>query len=179
MTSVKNSKFLSLVLRHAPETIGIKLDPQGWADLEELVQLSQQKGRLLTLEQVFEIVRACDKQRFALSEDKKRIRASQGHSIAVDLALPKQEPPEQLYHGTATRFLDSIRAQGLLPGSRQHVHMSKDIETAIKVGKRHGEPAVLVIRAHSMWEKGHAFYLSENGVWLAEHVPVEYTSLLG
>ena len=134
------SKFLSLVLRHKPETIGLTLDANGWADVEELMERARQNGRPLTRPLLERVVAENDKKRFALSEDGTKIRANQGHSITVDLALKPQLPPETLYHGTASRFIASIRQQGLRPGSRQHVHLSVDEATATNVGQRHGKP---------------------------------------
>jgi putative RNA 2'-phosphotransferase len=160
------SKFLSLVLRHKPETIGLTLDANGWADVEELLERARENGRPLTRPLLERLVAENDKQRFALSEDGKRIRANQGHSIAVDLNLRPQTPPETLYHGTASRFVDSIREQGLQCRNRQHVHLSIDEATATNVGKRHGKPVILQVRAGEMHRAGVAFYVSENGVWL-------------
>lgn len=171
---VKLSKFLSLVLRHQPEVIGLALDDQGWADVDELLRLANVQGTPLTRPLLERIVETNDKRRFALSEDGTRIRANQGHSVEIDLALPPVEPPILLFHGTATRFLESIRVQGLIPGSRQHVHLSPDHATAVKVGRRHGVPAVLSIRAGEMHHEGMAFFRSENGVWLTAHVPVRF-----
>jgi putative RNA 2'-phosphotransferase len=173
---VKVSKFLSLILRHKPEEIGLVLDENGWAEVEELIRLAGQGGRRLSRSLIEQVVAENDKKRFALSEDGLRIRASQGHSVEVDLALTPREPPELLYHGTATRFLDAIRAGGLVPGKRQHVHLSLDVETAIKVGKRHGRPHVLTIRSGDMHRNGVLFFCSANGVWLTEKVAVEYIS---
>lgn len=172
-TLVRTSKFLSLVLRHEPEKIGLALDPQGWVAIDEL--LAKAAGHLpLTAELLHEAVRTSDKQRFAISEDGTHIRANQGHSVPVELGLAAQVPPEQLYHGTATRFLDSIRRQGLLRGERHHVHLSADTDTAVKVGVRHGQPVVLVVQAGDMHRAGHAFFRSDNGVWLVEHVPPSF-----
>jgi putative RNA 2'-phosphotransferase len=171
---VRHSRFLSLVLRHKPEEIGLTVDPQGWADVDELLRRAADHGRGLTRPLLEEIVAGNDKQRFAFSADGRRIRASQGHSVEVDLALSPSEPPELLYHGTAIRFLDSIRRQGLLRGSRQHVHLSSDEVIAVAVGRRHGEPVVLTVAAQLMSATGHSFFLSANGVWLTEHVPVEF-----
>lgn len=169
---VRTSKFLSLVLRHEPEKIGLQLDPQGWVPIDEL--LSRAAPHLpLTQELLHEVVRTSDKQRFAISEDGTRIRANQGHSVPVELGLAPQVPPEQLYHGTATRFLDSIRKQGLLRGDRHHVHLSAT-ETAVKVGARHGQPVVLIVNAGDMHRAGHVFFRSDNGVWLVEHVPPSF-----
>lgn len=171
---VSISKFLSLVLRHQPEKIGLQLDDQGWAEVEELLQRANAKGKQLTRTLLEQVVAENDKQRFSFSEDGRRIRANQGHSINIDLALTPTEPPAILYHGTATRFLDSIRAQGLHSGNRQHVHLSRDVETATKVGQRHGQPVVLIVQAAAMTSAGRLFWLSENGVWLTEAVPPEF-----
>jgi putative RNA 2'-phosphotransferase len=170
----KTSKFLSLVLRHQPELIGLTLDEQGWADVAELIRLANCKNPPLTRELLQEIVATNDKQRFAFSPDGKQIRANQGHSVTVDLALTPLTPPPVLYHGTATRFVPSIQQQGLLPGSRQQVHLSASQETARSVGQRHGKPVVLGVDALTMHEAGFAFYQADNGVWLTDAVPVEF-----
>lgn len=171
---VKLSKFLSLVLRHKPDEIGLTLDSNGWAEIDELIRLSNQHGQPLTRELLDKVVAENDKKRFALSEDCLRIRASQGHSVSIDLALVPKQPPVNLFHGTATRFLESIKREGLRPGNRQHVHLSLDEVTATKVGQRHGKPVVLLVRAGEMHANGHIFFLSDNGVWLTEQVPVEF-----
>lgn len=171
---VRTSKFLSLVLRHQPEKIGLNLDEQGWADVAELIRLANQDGHQLTPELLQRVVSENDKQRFAFDDDGLKIRASQGHSVEVDLDLPSTEPPAILYHGTASRFLDSIRATGLNSASRQHVHLSRDETTATKVGARHGRPVILIVRAAEMFAAGHQFFRSANGVWLTEVVPVQY-----
>lgn len=171
---VKVSKFLSLILRHQPETIGLALDENGWAEIDVLIERANKKGQRLTRALLDHVVSDNDKKRFAISEDGRRIRASQGHSVEVDLALPTSEPPELLYHGTASRFVESIRAGGLHSGNRQHVHLSLDIGTATKVGQRHGKPVILVVRSQEMFVAGHQFFLSANGVWLTERVPVEF-----
>jgi putative RNA 2'-phosphotransferase len=168
------SKLLSLVLRHKPETIGLMLDANGWADVDELMERARQHGRPLTRPLLERLVAENDKQRFALSEDGTKIRANQGHSITVDLNLQPETPPETLYHGTASRFIDSIREQGLQCRSRQHVHLSIDEETATNVGKRHGKPVILQVRAGEMHRAGFAFYLSENGVWLTGDIAPDY-----
>lgn len=167
---VAASKFLSLVLRHRPGLIGLALDATGWADIDELVRLAQPRIAL-TRDLVDHAVAGNDKQRFAISDDGRRIRARQGHSIDVDLALPPTPPPARLYHGTATRFVDAIRRDGLIKRSRQHVHLSADADTATRVGSRHGAPVVLIVRADDMARAGHVFFLSENGVWLTDAVP--------
>lgn len=171
---VSTSKFLSLVLRHSPATIGITLDSQGWVSVEELLTKARHHGTTISPELLERVVRENDKQRFALSDDGLRIRANQGHSVAVDLQLTATAPPEYLYHGTVARFLDSIRSEGLRPGSRQHVHLSPDRETASKVGSRRGRPVILVVRAAELHRAGFSFFVSENGVWLADRVPPQY-----
>jgi putative RNA 2'-phosphotransferase len=176
---VRLSKFLSLVLRHEPERIGINLDPEGWVAVEDLLAAAARAGKPISREQLDLVVATNDKKRFAFSPDGARIRASQGHSVEVDLGLPPVVPPERLFHGTATRFLDSIRAEGLRPQSRQHVHLSPDEETAVKVGQRHGKPVVLVVFAGAMHHEGHLFFRSENGVWLTAEVPVRYLEVPG
>lgn len=171
---VRMSKFLSLVLRHKPETIGLRLDENGWAVVDELVQLAQKHDRPLSHALLEQVVAQNDKQRFAYNADKSRVRASQGHSLAVDLDLPPATPPPRLYHGTADRNLDSIREKGLLAGSRQFVHLSIGTQTAISVGQRHGRPVVLTILAAEMAAAGHVFYRSANGVWMTAHVPAAF-----
>ena len=171
---VGTSKFLSLVLRHAPERIGLVLDEQGWASVEELIRLATLHGRPLSRPLLERVVAGNDKRRFAFDADGERIRANQGHSVAVDLGLPVVSPPELLYHGTASRFLASIRKSGLHPANRRHVHLSADDVTATAVGRRHGEPVVLVVRAGAMEAAGHEFFLSANGVWLTDRVPVAF-----
>ena len=168
------SKFLSLVLRHKPEEIGLQLDQQGWASTQELLEKLQQRGLQVDIDKLREVVRTNDKQRFKFSEDESKIRANQGHSIAIDLDLQAQKPPVMLYHGTALRNKTSILEKGLIKGSRQHVHLSNNKETAIKVGQRHGKPIVLVVDTQRMETDGFEFFLSDNGVWLTDHVPPEY-----
>jgi putative RNA 2'-phosphotransferase len=168
------SKFLSLVLRHEPGKIGIILDAQGWTDCDELIAAAARHGLRFDRATLLEIVRTNDKQRFALSDDGTRIRANQGHSVAVDLALVPEPPPETLFHGTVEKFLASIRLEGLRKGERHHVHLSPDLVTATKVGQRRGKPVILRIRAAEMAKAGHEFFLSENGVWLTDTVPPEF-----
>ena len=171
------SKFLSFHLRHRPDKLGLELRPGGWVSIEELIQASQNVGTRLTLEQLREVVRTSDKQRFGLNEEEGLIRANQGHSVEVDLKLEVQSPPELLYHGTATRFMGSIRKQGLLKRGRHHVHLSSDAETARRVGGRKGVPVVLVVQARRMEADGCQFLCSQNGVWLVDEVPPAYFSL--
>ncbi|MGR3622440.1 RNA 2'-phosphotransferase [Pseudophaeobacter sp.] len=166
-----SSKYLSFILRHAPESIGLELDENGWADLAALVEKAEID---LNPQLICEIVKTSDKQRFALSADGLRIRGNQGHSIAVDLQLASLKPPQVLFHGTAAASLESIRLHGLVKGKRQHVHLSKDPDTARKVGARHGRPEVLRVNSGQMYAAGHLFCLSQNGVWLCAHVPACY-----
>ena len=170
----KLSKFLSLVLRHKPDEANITLDEHGWANVKELLSGMNETGRKIDMNILEEIVATDNKQRYSFNQDKTLIRANQGHSIPVDLELKEQEPPEFLYHGTATRFLGIIMKEGLKPMSRLYVHLSKDVETALKVGERHGIPAVLKIHSGEMYKDGSKFYLSENGVWLTDKVAVKY-----
>jgi putative RNA 2'-phosphotransferase len=171
---VRTSKFISKVLRHAPESVGLRLDEAGWVDVDDLLTAAAGAGVALDRPMLERVVAENDKQRFALSADGRRIRASQGHSVPVELGLEPRTPPDVLYHGTADRNLDSIRAQGLLPGRRTHVHLSVDEETAVKVGSRHGRPVVLRVRSGEMHRAGHLFYRSDNGVWLTAAVPPEH-----
>ncbi len=170
---IKNGKFLSLILRHKPEVIGISLDEHGWANVFELIA-GIKKNRHFDMNMLEEIVRTDNKQRFAFNPDHTKIRANQGHSIEVDVELKEQNPPEVLYHGTGTKNVSSILKKGLFPQSRLYVHLSKDIHTAIDVGQRHGKPAVFTIQAGDMSRKGYKFFLSENRVWLTKYVPAEY-----
>ncbi|MBF5041520.1 RNA 2'-phosphotransferase [Aggregicoccus sp. 17bor-14] len=171
------SKFLSLVLRHDPAALGVTLDAQGWTDVEALLAALHAQGRVLSREALEEIVATSPKQRFALSEDGRRIRANQGHSVEVDLGLAPAEPPETLFHGTVAAVLEAIRAQGLVRGQRHHVHLSADEATARSVGARRGSPVLLRVRAGEMHRDGHPFFRSENGVWLTDAVPPRYLDL--
>lgn len=168
------SRFLSLVLRHKPEAIGLILDTEGWVELDNLVSLANAHGTPITRNIILEIVAACEKKRFALSDDGKRIRANQGHSVSVNLNLEPIEPPPSLFHGTTARFAESIRLHGLVSGSRQHVHLSLTENTAVEVGSRHGKPLVLVVQALDMHQDGFTFFLSDNDVWLTTKVPPRY-----
>ena len=167
----KYSKLLSLVLRHDPGSIGLTLDAEGWVDVSALITAFPLP---LDRDLLGQLVTSSDKQRFALSKDGTRIRANQGHSVTVDLNLTVCFPPDQLFHGTATRFLDSIRRDGLIRRSRHHVHLSADIETARRVGQRHGTPVVLRVDARAMAEVGRLFWQSENGVWLTDAVAPQF-----
>ncbi|MEO6774456.1 MAG: TIGR02452 family protein [Kofleriaceae bacterium] len=172
--STKLSKFLSFVLRHEPARLGITLDSAGWTDVAALLAAAAAHGVTFTRDELVEVVASSDKQRFAMSPDGTRIRANQGHSVEVELALEPATPPAILYHGTVDRFLASIRAQGLVKGMRHHVHLSADLATAQKVGGRRGKPVVLVVRAADLHAAGHEFFVSQNGVWLTEAVPAAF-----
>lgn len=167
------SKYIALILRHKPETIGITLDEHGWAKVDELIA-GVSKTYALDMETLEKIVREDSKQRYSFSDDKTLIRANQGHSIKVDVELEEVEPPETLFHGTGEKFVASIDEQGLIPKSRLYVHFSVDYETAYNVGSRHGQPMVYEVKSGQMHRDGYKFYKSANGVWLTKHVPVEY-----
>jgi putative RNA 2'-phosphotransferase len=171
---VRVSKFLSLVLRHQPGKVGITLDGEGWVSVSRLLEALNAHGLRLSLDELREVVGANDKQRFAFSPDGLSIRASQGHSVQVELGYEPSEPPTTLYHGTAERSLPSIREQGLVKGRRHHVHLSEQEATAVTVGRRYGRPVILTIASGAMHADGHQFFRSANGVWLTEHVPVRY-----
>lgn len=169
------SKFLSFVLRHQPDAIGLTLDLEGWADISALIIAAANDGKQLDRDLIQTVVTTSDKKRFSISEDGLRIRAVQGHSTdSVNINYVEKVPPEFLYHGTATRFIESIRNQGLLPGSRQYVHLSQDEQTAHAVGQRHGKPIVLKIKALLMHEHDFKFFQAENGVWLTGLVSVAF-----
>lgn len=171
---VKLSKFLSLVLRHKPGAIGLALDPQGWVGIADLIERGNAAGTRFSRDDLLHVVETSDKKRFSVSDDGLRIRAAQGHSVAVELGLPAHEPPPVLYHGTATRFVESILQEGLKPQSRQQVHLSIDLSTAQRVGQRHGTPFIFRVDALRMHRQGFSFYLADNGVWLVDHVPPEF-----
>jgi len=173
MSITKTSKYISLILRHKPEAIGITLDAHGWANVNDLIN-GVNKTHKLDMELLEEIVATDDKRRYSFNEDKTKIRANQGHSVNVDVELEEVEPPEYLYHGTATKYMDSIWKTGLVSKSRLYVHLSADTETATRVGERHGKPMVFRIRSRCMYLRGHKFYKSQNGVWLTKNVPVEF-----
>jgi putative RNA 2'-phosphotransferase len=172
--STNSSKFLSLILRHHPEKIGITLDENGWADVDELLAKMNAAGTAISKEILSEVVSANDKQRFAFNSNQTQIRASQGHSVNIDLDLKEQIPPAFLYHGTVAGFISSIQAEGLQKMQRTHVHLSADIATAQKVGSRRGKPVILTIQSGQMYKDGLQFFLSANGVWLTNHVPSVY-----
>lgn len=173
--TVTVSKYLSKHLRHEPDRIGISLDEHGWVAVDELLRACARHGFTLTRDDLDHVVAVNDKQRFTLDGD--RIRANQGHSLTVDLGLPPAEPPAYLYHGTVARVLDAIRAEGLRPMDRHHVHLSPDRETAVRVGARRGTPVVLAVDAGAMHRAGHLFHVSANGVWLTDAVPPAFLRL--
>jgi putative RNA 2'-phosphotransferase len=176
--TVKISKFLSLVLRHRPDEIGLRLDPAGWVAVEELLEACRNHGFPLTKNELDAVVAGSDKRRFSFSDDRLQIRANQGHSIDVDLGYQPLAPPEELYHGTVERFLISILEGGLSKGKRHHVHLSADRETARKVGARRGMPVILRVMSGRMHRDGYLFFRSENGVWLTDKVPPKYLEVI-
>ncbi len=173
----KTSRFISLILRHRPDTIGISLDEHGWASVEELLA-GISKTQYIDMEMLEKIVKTDSKQRYSFNEDKTLIRANQGHSIDVDVELPKKQPPVILYHGTGEKYVASIDEQGLIPKSRLYVHLSGDEATATIVGSRHGRPVVYEVLANQMYHDGYEFFQSVNGVWLTKAVPVQYLKKL-
>lgn len=177
MNLIKISRFLSLVLRHHPEIIDLHIDSHGWAEVEELL-LKMKKKYPISREILEEIVRTDNKNRYSFDEERRRIRANQGHSISVDVELEEREPPKFLYHGTGAKYVTSISQQGLLPMSRLFVHLSEEKKTAREVGKRHGNPVIYRVRSGDMGKKGYRFYLSVNHVWLTKEVPADFLSLM-
>ena len=173
------SKFISRILRHHPEIIGISLDKHGWADVEELIAGINRSGRhSLDLKKLEQIVQNDEKQRYAFNEDHTLIRANQGHSIPVDVELEEKTPPDTLLHGTGEKYVSSIDEQGLLPKGRLYVHLSSDLQTARKVGSRHGNPVIYEINCKKMVEDGYRFFISANKVWLTKEVPPRYMKKL-
>ena len=173
MSLKETSKFISLILRHKPESIGITLDEHGWANVDELIT-GISKTQPIDKSMLEQIVAEDEKQRYSFNEDKTLIRANQGHSISVDVDLEEKEPPEHLYHGTGEKYVDSIAVQGLIPKSRLYVHLTSDIDTAMKVGQRHGKPIIYMVNSGEMFRDGYKFYQSVNGVWLTKEVPFSY-----
>lgn len=172
----RQSKFLSLILRHKPEEVGITLHPAGWVRIDVLLHAMRRAGHRMSREELEALVETNDKKRFTISEDGEFIRAAQGHSIKVDLGLKTRVPPLKLYHGTARQYLDSIFSSGLRPMRRTHVHLSVAAIEAEAVGRRHGKVIVLEIAAHLMHAEGHHFFVADNGVWLTETVPAQFLS---
>ncbi|MFF4758763.1 RNA 2'-phosphotransferase [Streptomyces sp. NPDC001292] len=170
--AVKVSKYLAKHLRHQPERLGLTLDESGWVEIDALITAAAAHGFRFTREELDHVVATNDKRRFAIEGS--RIRASQGHTIDVDLGLPAATPPPYLYHGTVARSLEAIRSEGLRPMDRHDVHLSPDRETATRVGARRSRPVVLAVDAAAMHRDGHVFHVSANGVWLTKSVPLEY-----
>lgn len=171
----KIGRYIAFVLRHKPDAAGIVLDAHGWASTDQLVQAIQKHvDSECTLETLEDVVRTDSKGRYAFSRDHSHIRANQGHSVNVDVELEELQPPDFLYHGTATKYVSSIDKQGLIPKSRLYVHLSTTTETAKDVGKRHGAPVIYTIHAKRMFDEGHKFFKSSNGVWLTKNVPTKY-----
>ena len=168
------SKFLSLVLRHNPGKIGIQLDPAGWTEIDTLIDALAENGLSISRQELDDVVYNSDKKRFPYSDDGQYIRANYGHSIPIDLQYEPRKPPEILFHGTARRFIDSIRHEGLTAQKRQYVHLSKDEPTAVQVGQRHGKPVILQIISGEMFQDGYKFYQSDSGIWLTKKVPIDY-----
>ena len=178
MDMKKTSVFISLILRHKPDVIGISLDEHGWANVQELINGINKTGKYsIDMPMLEGIVRADNKQRYSFNEDRSKIRANQGHSVNVDVELKEAVPPEILYHGTGEKYVESINAEGLKPKSRLYVHLSKDVETAVTVGSRHGKSVVYTVASGEMYRQGYTFYLSENGVWLTKNVPVDFMKI--
>jgi putative RNA 2'-phosphotransferase len=175
---VKISKYLSKHLRHTPERLGLTLAPGGWVNIDALLFACAAHQFPLTQAELEEVVATSDKQRFSFDETKTHIRANQGHSVEVDLQLEPQIPPDVLYHGTGEQSLPAILQSGLLKMSRHHVHLSRDVETARKVGMRHGRPALFAVDTVAMQQAGFSFYCSDNGVWLVDEVPPQYLTLM-
>lgn len=178
MSLRETSKFISLILRHKPEAIGITLDEHGWANVDELIA-GISKTQPIDMAMLEQIVAEDEKQRYSFNDDKTLIRANQGHSIPVDVELGEKEPPEVLYHGTGEKYVDSIDIQGLIPKSRLYVHLSSDKDTAVKVGQRHGTPVIYIVNSGEMFRDGYKFYQSVNGVWLTKKVPLSYLEKQG
>lgn len=175
-----DSVFISYVLRHDPDAINLDMDKRGWVSIEQLINNANIVNRKLTLESIKKIVKENNKKRFAISEDGKFIRALQGHSLSKDrvsIEFEEKIPPSILYHGTATQFMDSIKEKGIISNNRQYVHLSANEETAVNVGSRHGTPIILEIDTEKMIKNGHVFFLSQNGVWLTDNVPVKCFSV--
>lgn len=179
MDDISLGKFISLILRHHPEKVGVTMDQHGFVSVEELIlQVNKDKGEVLDFRVLSRIVEDNNKKRYSFNEDKTKIRANQGHSIPVDVQLEERTPPDLLYHGTASKFISSILDNGLLPKNRLYVHLSADEETAISVGKRHGNPVILEINCKKMCEEKHIFYRSVNDVWLTKSVEKEYITVI-
>ena len=168
------SKLMSYALRHHPDSLGIQLNENGWTDVEILIKKVRKKHAGFNFEKLIEVVESNDKQRFGFNDDKTKIRANQGHSVNIELELKTSTPPHTLYHGTVSKFISSIKEKGLIKGSRQHVHLSENLDTATQVAQRRGKAIILKVNTYKMMQDGYTFYLSENNVWLIDSVPAEY-----
>lgn len=176
---IETSKFLSYILRHAPESINLSLSHEGWANLDELIKLSNECNHPITLDKIQEIVKHDSKQRFSISDNGHFIRANQGHSLKnLNLNYDEMTPPNTLFHGTANRFIDDIKHQGLIPMSRQFVHLTENKDTALQVGKRYGKPVLLIIDSKQMLQDGFKFYHTQNNIWLTKSIPTGYIKLI-
>lgn len=171
------SKFLSLVLRHQPEKVGLELEQGGWVDVADLIEACEKNGLNLTLDELKTVVENNDKKRFSFDESGTKIRASQGHSVEIEIEFEQKEPPDVLYHRTAEKNVVAILKDGLSKMSRHHVHLSVDVETAQKVGKRYGKPVIFEVDTNAMRENGFEFYVSANGVWLVDSVPPQFLQI--
>lgn len=178
LDKTKLGKFISLILRHKPEVIGISIDSHGWADVSELIDGVAKTNEGFNMDILEDVVATDSKQRYSFNEDKTKIRANQGHSIPVDVELEEAQPPEILFHGTADKYIQSIDKTGINARSRLYVHLSVDMDTAIEVGKRHGNPVIYEVKTGDMFRGGYKFYLSKNGVWLTKEVPASYINKL-
>lgn len=174
----KISKFLSLILRHQPEVVGLTLEENGWVSVEKLLKACADYGKTFTLAELKEIVETNDKKRFAFDETGKKIRANQGHSVEVEIEFEERTPPKILYHGTAEKNVGVIFAEGLKKMSRHHVHLSAEIETARKVGMRYGKPVIFQVDTEAMLSENHQFFVSANDVWLTDNIPPVFIKLM-
>jgi putative RNA 2'-phosphotransferase len=174
----KLSKYLSYHLRHAPQELGLILEPGGWVSIDALLTAMAQDRHPTTRAELAAIVVSSDKQRFAIDPTGQKVRANQGHSTAVDLQLTPLNPPATLYHGTPATALSTILAQGLQKMARHHVHLTADRQMASKVGARSGKPVILQVDAAAMAAAGLVFYCSDNGVWLTDAVPPQYLTAM-
>ncbi len=176
---VKKSKWLSKHLRHSPERIGLSLEEGGWVSIELLLEAARKNHLSLSRAELDEVVAGDDKQRFSFDPTNTKIRANQGHSVEVDLQLEVTEPPSVLFHGTGAQNRESIFKSGLEKGRRHHVHLSTEVETARKVGSRHGKPLVFAVDAAQMFADGIEFFVSDNGVWLCDFAAPGYLRIHG
>ena len=177
MSLTDTSRFISLILRHKPEVIGITLDEHGWASVDELIA-GVSRTRDFNMALLEEIVRSDEKMRYSFNNNKTKIRANQGHSVPVDVELAERTPPPLLYHGTGEKYVDSIEKTGLIPKTRLYVHLSGEYETAKRVGARHGNPVIFKVDTARMAKGGYKFFVSSNGVWLTKSVPSEYLEII-